>query len=217
MFAEDIWGLKGNKLKFCVFFSCISVREKGICYKNIISPSAYFTCHLITVVHSLSHVQLCWLHGLQGIGLLCPSLSPRVCSNSCPLSLWWCLIISSSVTPFSSCPLSFPASESFPVSQLFTSSGQSIGTSASASVLLMNIQGWFPLGLISLISLQPKGFSGVFSSTVIQKHQFACAQPSLWSISHIHTWLLEKPKLWLYGPLMAKWCLCFLIYCLGLS
>ena len=179
---------------FFFFFSCMSVRGKGVCYRNIISPSAYFTWHLITVVvHSLSHVQLFWPHGLQGIGLPCPSLSPRVCSNSCPLNLWWCPIISSSVAPFSFCPWSFPASESFLVSQLFTSSGQSIGTSASASVLLMNIQGWFPLGLISLISLQSKGFSGVFSSTVIQKHQFVGAQPSLWSISHIPTWLLEKP------------------------
>ena len=171
----------------------MSVREEGVCYRNIISPSAYFTCHLIVVVvHSLSHVQLFWPHGLQGIGLPCPSLSPRVCSNSCPLSLWWCPIISFSVTPFSFCPWSFPASDSFPVSQLFTSSGQSIGTSASASVL-MNIQSWFPLGLISLISLQSNGFSGVLSSTVTQKHQFAGVHPSLWSISHIHMWLLEKP------------------------
>ena len=86
-------------------------------------------------------------------------------------------------------------------------SGQSIR--ASASVLPMNIQGWFPLGLTDLISLQCKGLSRVFSSTTIQKHQFFGAQPSLWSNSHIHTWLLEKPSLWLHGPLSAKWCLCF--------
>ena len=96
--------------------------------------------------------------------------------------------------------------------------GQSIRTSASASILSMNIQGWFPLGLTGLISLLSKGLWRVFSSTTIQKHQFFSAQPSLWSNSHISTWLLEKLYLWLYiGSLSAKWCLCFLIHCLGLS
>ena len=101
--------------------------------------------------------------------------------------------ISSSVTTFSSCLQSFPASGSFPVSWLFASAGQSIGALASASVLLMNIQGWFPLGWTCLISLQSKGLSRVFSSITIGKHQFFSAQPSLWSISHIHKWLLKKP------------------------
>ena len=108
---------------------------------------------------------------------------------SCPLSRWCHPTISSSVAPLSSCPQSFPASGSFPVSQFFASSGQSIG--ASASVLPMNVQDWFPLGLTGLISLLSKRFPRVFSSTV-QKHQFFGAQPSLWSNSHIHTWLLEK-------------------------
>ena len=89
--------------------------------------------------------------------------------------------------------------------QLFPSGGESIRASALASVLIMNIQGWFPLGRIGLISLQSKGLSKVFSSTTIWKHQFFGTQPSLWSNSHIHTWLL-----WLYGPLSAKWCLCSL-------
>ena len=84
-----------------------------------------------------------------------------------------------------------------------------------SSILPMNIQDWFPLGLTGLISLQSKGLSRVFSNTTVQKHQFFCAQPSLWSNSHIHTWLLEKPELG--RPLSAKWCLCFLICCLGLS
>ena len=92
-------------------------------------------------------------------------------SNVCPLSRWCYLTISSSVTPFSSCPQSFPASRSFLISQLFLSGGQSIGASASASILPMNIQGWFPLGLTGLISLQFKGLSRVFSSTVC-KHKF---------------------------------------------
>ena len=111
----------------------------------------------------------------------------------------------------------FPTSVSFPTSQLFTSGSQSIGVSVLASVLSMNIQGWFPLGLTGLNLLQSKELSRVFSSTTIQKHQFFGAQPSLWSNFHICTWLLEKPQLWLYGPLLAKWCLCFLIHCLGLS
>ena len=93
--------------------------------------------------------------------------------------------------------------------------GQSIGASVSISVLPMNIQDWFPLGWTGLVSLQSKGLSRVFSNTTVQKHQFF--KPSLWSSSHIHTWPLEKPQLWLYEPLLAKWCLCFLIRCLGCS
>ena len=119
-------------------------------------------------------------------------LSFRVCSNSCPLSQWCYLIISSSSVPFSFCLQSFSASGSFPMSWLFPSSGQSNGASASASVLPMNIQGWFPLGLTRLISLWSKGVSRVFSSTTIQEHQFFSAQSSLWSNSYICTWLLEK-------------------------
>ena len=157
------------------------------------------------------------LHGLQHTRLACPSLSPRVCSNSYPLSLWCHSTITSSVSPFSSCPQFFPASGSFPMSQLFTSGGQSIGVSVLPSVLSMNIQDWFPLGWTGWISLQSKGLSGVFYSTVVWKHQFFSVQPSLWSNSHIHTWLMDKPQLWLYRPLSAKWCLCFLIHCLGLS
>ena len=107
---------------------------------------------------------------------------------------WWCHpIISSSVVPFS-CLLSFPASGSFPVNQFFPSGGQSIRVSASAPVFPMNIQDWFPLGLSDLISLLSKGLSRVFSNTAVQKHQFFGAQLSLWSNSHIHTWLLEKQK-----------------------
>ena len=122
-----------------------------------------------------------------------PPLSPGVCSNPCPVSLWCQPTISSSIIPFSSCFQTFPASGSFPRSQLFASGGQSIGASASVTVLPVNIQGWFPLGLIGLTSLLSKGFSRVFSSTIVWKHQFFGALPSLWSNSHIHTWLLEKP------------------------
>ena len=101
----------------------------------------------------------------------CPSPTPTVHSDSSPSSQWCHPTVSSSVSPFFSCSQSFPTSESFPLSWLFTSGGQSIGALASASVLPMNIQGWFPLGLIGLI-LQPKGLSRVFSSTTVQKHQF---------------------------------------------
>ena len=147
---------------------------------------------LHSLVQSLSHVPLFQTHGRQHARLLCPSPSPEACSNSCPLSQWCHPMISSSVIPFSSCLQSFPASESFQMSQFFTSGGQSIGTSASATVLPMNIQDWFPLGLTGLISLQSKGLSRVFFNTTVQTHQFFSTQPSLWSTSHIHTWLLEK-------------------------
>ena len=134
-----------------------------------------------------------WPCGLQHVRLPCPSQSSGICSNSCPLSQWYYLTISFSVAPFSFCLQSFPASGSFPVSWLFISGGQTTGALASASVFPMNIQGWFPLGLTGLI-LQSKGLSRVFSNTIVQKHQFIGTQLSLWSNSHIHTWLLEKPS-----------------------
>ena len=121
-----------------------------------------------------------WPHGLQHAGLLNPSLSPGDCSDSCPLS-WWCHpTISSSVTLFSSCPQSFPASGSFPVTWLFVSGGQILGASASASVLPMTIQGWLSLGLTSLVSMLSKGLSRVFSRITVWMHQFFRTQPSLW-------------------------------------
>ena len=130
--------------------------------------------------------------GLQQGRLPYPSLSPRVCSSSCPLS-WWChLTISSSVVPVS-CLQSFRASESFPMSQFFTSGGQSIGGSVSESVLPMKIQHWFSTESTGLISLLSKELSRVFSRTTVWKYHFIGAQPSLWSNSHIHIWLLEKP------------------------
>ena len=123
----------------------------------------------------------------------CPSSTPGAYPNSCPLSQWCHLTISSSVIPFSSCLQSFPASGFFLMSQFFASGGQSIGISASASVLPMNIQDWFPLGWTGWISLQSKGLSRVFSNTTVQKHQFFGAELSLYCNSQIHTLLLEKP------------------------
>ena len=120
-----------------------------------------------------------WPHGLQHARPLCPSQTLRVYSNSCPLT-WWCHpTISSSIAPFSPCLQSFPASGSFLMSQVFTAGGQSIGVSASASVLPMNIQDWFPLGWTCWISLQSRGLSRVFSNTTVQKHQFSSTQLSL--------------------------------------
>ena len=131
-------------------------------------------------------------HGLQHIRLPCPSPTPAAYSNTCPLHRWCHPTISSSVI-FSSCLQSFLASGSFSVTQFFLSDGQSIGVSASASVLPINIQNWSPLGLTDWISLQCKGLSRVFSNIIVQKCQFFGAQLSLWSNSHIPTWLLEKP------------------------
>ena len=148
----------------------------------------------ISSVQSPSRVWLFvtpWITACQA-SLPCPSPTPRVHSNSCPSSQWCHPAISSSAVPFSSCLQSFPASGSFLMSQFFESGGQRIGVSASASVLPMNIQTNF-LGWTGWISLQSKGLSRVFSSTTVQKHQFFSTQLSLWSSSHIPTWLLEKP------------------------
>ena len=158
-----------------------------------------------------------WPHGLQQAKFPHPSPFPRVSPSSCPLN-WWCHpTISSFVTLYSFCLQSFPVSGSFTMSQLFTSGVQSIGASASATVLTKSIQGWFPLRLTSLISSLSKGLSRVFSGTIVRKHQLFGILPSLLSSSHICTWLLERPYPWLYWPLLAMWCLCFWTYCLGLS
>ena len=131
-------------------------------------------------------------HESQHARPLCPSPTPGVHSNTCPSSQWCHPAISSSVNPFSSCPQSLPASESLPMSQFFTRGGQSIGISASASVLPMNTRDWSPSGWTGLISLQSKGLSRVFSKTMVQKHQFFSTQLSSQSNSHIHIWPLEK-------------------------
>ena len=132
-------------------------------------------------------------HELQHARPPCPLPTPGVHPNPCPSS-WWCHpAISSSVIPFSSWPQSLPASESFPMNQLFTWGGQSIGVSPLASVLPMNTQDWSPLGWIGWISLQSMGLSKVFSNTTVQKHQFFGSQLSSQSNSHLHTWPQEKP------------------------
>jgi len=132
-------------------------------------------------------------HKLQHARPPCPSPTPRVHPNSCPSSQWCHPAISSYVVPFSSCPQSLPASGSFPMSQLFTLGGQSIGVSALASVLPKNTQDWSPLEWTGWISFQSKGLSRVCSNTTVQKHQFFVAQLSSQSSFHIHTWPLEKP------------------------
>ena len=160
---------------------------------------AIYTC--IKSIHCIPSVQFShsvvsnslWPHGLQHARLPCLSATHRACSNSCPLSPWCHSTISSSVIPFFSHFQSFPASGSFPMGRFFSSGGQNTEVSASASVLSMTIQDGFPLGWTGWISLQSKGLSRVFSNTTVQKHQFFGAQLSLYSNSHIHTWLLEKP------------------------
>ena len=155
------------------------------------------SCHSLqfSSVHSSRSVMSdsLWPHESQHERPPYPSPSPGVYPNSCPSSRWCHPAISSSVIPFFSCPQSLPASGSFPVSQLFAWGGQSIGVSASASVLPMNTQDWSPLGWTGWISLQSTGLSGVFSNTTVQKHQFFGSQLASLSNSHIHTWPLEKP------------------------
>ena len=149
-----------------------------------------------------------WPRGLQHPRLPCPSPTPRACSNSCPSSQW-CHPTISSCHPLLLLPSIFPKIRVFHLKSLpFPSDGQTIR--ASVSVLAMNIQDCFPLGLTGLIPLQSRELSKAFNTTV-QKHQCFRAQLSLWSSSHICTWLLEKPQLWLYRALLAKWCFCFLI------
>ena len=138
--------------------------SSALCWQVEISDAVQFSRSVVS--NSL------WPHEPQHARAPCPSPTPRVHPNPCPLCQWCHPTISSSVIPFSSCPQSFPASGSFQMSQLFTSGGQSIGVSASASVLPMNIQDWFPLGWTGWISLLSKGPSRVFSNTTVQKHQF---------------------------------------------
>ena len=152
---------------------------------SLIISSVQFSCSVES--NSL------WSHESQQARPPCPSPTPGVHSDSRPSSQWCHPAISSSVVPFSSCPQSLTASGSFPMSQLFTWSSQSIGVSASASVLPVNTQDWSPLGWTGWISLQSKGLSRVFSNTTVRKHQFFGVQPSSQSNSHIHTWPQEKP------------------------
>ena len=145
-----------------------------------------------------------WPHELQHTRPPCPSPTPGVHPNSCPSNRWCHPVTSSSVVPFYFCPQSLPASESFPMSQLFAWGGQSIRVSALESILPKNTQDWSPLEWTGWISLQSKGLSRVFSNTTVQNHPFFIAQLSSQSNSHIHTWPLEKPWPWLDGPLLSK-------------
>ena len=163
------------------------------------NPSLFSVPFACLFSEQVSSVPFSWLvvsnslqpHGPQHTRTPCPSPTPRVYSNSRP-SGWWCHpTISSSVFPFSSHLQSLLTSGSFHMSRFFALGGETMG--ASTSVLPMNILDWFPLGWTGWISLQSKGLSRVFSNTTVQKHQFFVAQSSLWSNSHIHTWLLEKP------------------------
>ena len=149
--------------------------------------------NVVFVVQLLGHVWLFATPWTAAHQAPLSSRSPWVCSDSCPLSQWYYPTISSSAALFSFYLQSFPVLGSFPMSWLFAPGGQSIGASTSASVFPMNIQGWFPLGLNGLISLQSKGLSRLFSSTTVWRHRFFSAQPSLGSNSDIHKWLLKKP------------------------
>ena len=171
------WCLQGSSTSHCVL-ECPSFLQ----LKN--TPCLHQSVSQIS--HSVVSKSL-WPHGLKHTRPPCPSPTPGAYSNSYPSNRWCHPTISSSVIPFSSCPPSFPALGSFPVSQFFASGSQIIGI--SASVLPVNIQDWFPLGLTGWISMQSKGLSRVFSNTTVQKHQFFSTQ----LYSPTHTLLLEKP------------------------
>ena len=178
MFCISYLGYRVLKEKL---HTCLVKRIGGILdakqfFQDSVRLSYYLSVQFSSVTQTCPTLQP---HGLQHAGPPCPSPTPGVYPNSCPLSRWCHPAISSSVIPFSSCPQSLPASGSFQMSQLFASGGQSIGVSASTSVLSMNIQDWSPLGWIGWISLQSKWLLRVFSNTTVQKHQFFSAQLSL--------------------------------------
>ena len=173
-----IWVIKIFFVQFfCLFLPAILISSASV-------QSVQFSRSVMS--HSLRP------HESQHARPPCPSPTPGVHSDSCPSSQWCYPAISSSVVPFSSCPQSLPASEPFPMSQLFAWGSQSTGVSALASFLPKNTQDWSPSEWPGWISLQSKGLSRVFSNTTVQKHQFFGAQPSSQSNSHIHTWPLEK-------------------------
>ena len=178
---------------YCGFIKCNSQNWKQpkwwMVKQTVVNPYHGILSQFSSVAQSC--LTLC-NPGMQHTRPSCTSPNSGVYSNLCPLNQWCHPTISCSVVPFS-CLQSFPASGSFLMSQFFPSGGQSIGVSASASVLPMNIKGWFSLGWTGWISLQSKGLSRVFSNTTVQKHQFFCIQLSLQSNSHLHTWPLEKP------------------------
>ena len=187
-----MWHTVGTSTIAGLFFFWSVIAIQYYCIHNIEVTGIYTISLLLLFSRSVVSNSL-WAHGLQHARLPCPSLSLGVCSNAYPLCVWYHPTISSFVTPFSSCPQLFPASGYFPVSWLFVSGSLSIAASASASVLPMNSQSWFPLRMTGLISLLSKGLPRVFSSTTVWKHQFVSAQSSLRFNSHICTWLLEKP------------------------
>ena len=161
-----------------------------------------------------NYLQPCELHHAR---LLCPSLSPWICSNACPLSQWCYPTTRSSVAPLSFCLAIFPSIKVFSSESALSIRWPKYWNFSFSISPSNEFQDWFPLELTALISLLSKELSRVFSNTTFREHQFFGVQPSLWSNSNIHTWLLEKLKLWLDRPLLAKWCLCFLICYLGLS
>ena len=183
LFCVLIW--MGSHFECIYFIQQISWWFYHISVKyNVIFPLLLFSRPVVS--------KSLWPHGLQHSRLLCPSPSPEVCPSSCILH-WWCHpVIPSSDVLFSFCLHPFPASDTFPVSQLFSSDYQNTGVSASASVLQTSIQGWFPLRLTGLISLLSKSLLGVFSSTTVRRHQFL-AVLSLQSSSHNHMWPLRRP------------------------
>ena len=198
---------EGIFMKFIIFLN-YSIKHRYTHNRNLVviccmNSDMKFPLSSVQFSHSVVSNSL-WPHEPQHARLLYPSPTPRVHSNSCPSS-WWCHpTISSSVIPFSYCPQSLPASESFPMSQPFRMRWPKYWRFSFSISPSKEHPGLSPLGWTGWISLQSKGLSRVFSNSTVQKHQFFSAQPSSLSNSHIHTWPLEKPQPWLDGPLLAK-------------
>ena len=213
--------ISGNPFEEIPRMRNISLPQMEICFKFLkVHGNGWIVVSTSVQFGSVDSVRHVWLFATPWTAADQASLSFTISQSLLKLTSIESMMPSNHLIiccPFSSCLQSFPASGSFPMSRFFASGGQRIGASASASVLPMNIQDWFPLGLISLTSLISKELSRVLSSTIVQKHQFFSAQSFLHSKSHIHTWPLEKSELWRQGPLSTKWYFCFLLGCLGLS
>ena len=189
---QNVGNIEINLKPYCRRTDCNSVIIYSMSFSSSFINFLSLYYHISQFSCSVGSDSL-WPHDLQHARPPCSSQTPRVYSNPCPSSRWCHPAISFSVVPFSSSPQSLPASGSFPMSQFFTSGGQSIGVSASASVLPMKTQDWSTLGWTGWNSLESKGLSRVFSNTTVQKHQFLGTPLSSPSNSHIHTWPLEKP------------------------
>ena len=215
------WGFPGKSTGLechCLLQTCSLFQNSKACFTKQKKKNSTTRIKLLLLFSCQVTSDSYWLHRLHHARLPCSLPSPRICPSSCPLNRWCHPTNSSSVTLFFFYVQSFPASGSFPMSQLFTLGGQCIGASASASVLPKCIWGWFPLRLTGLISLVPKGLSRVFYSTTVWKHQFYSTLPSLLSIQLLHAYMTTGMRIALtIQTSVGKVMFLLLTHCLGLS